>query len=364
MALRIHQKFIDHMTKRYVWFRKKNLLPLSGALVAFTAVTAIAFSYGPMVSVQPESSSLSGGASAVSDTNASGGQSIRFGSGSGIPVISDFPTRESVGPAVDPTIAYSGDCYFDSSQNNEIIDSRIIDCDDEGGLRFAADVTGIIFRNSIIEGQMFTIGGTPGDAGADTYPRAPVFTVEDSHIIQATTIDNQDRALCCSHYVVKRSLVEGTHSALAVHNNGVLEGNYITTDGTVTHQSGGRMLKNTVFRGNTLTCMAVPGYGPDGGCSAAGVFYSEDLAGQSAAAYNLTIEDNYFKRPSGDGPYNATRFINCANRIDCLNITFTGNLFDLGWMTDGDEFPLAYGGNVWSGNYWTDGEPALSGQSR
>jgi hypothetical protein len=364
VALRIHQRLMSHLISKFPWIKKKTVLPLSGGVVALTAVTALAFSYGPMFSAEPESASLSGGTSTVSDTNASGGQSIRFGPDGGIPTVGDFPTPSSVGPAVDPTIAYSGDCYFDSSQSNEVIDSRIIDCDDEGGLRFAADVTGIIFRNSIIEGQMFTIGGTPGDAGADTYPRTPVFTVEDSDIIQLSTVDNQDRALCCSHYVVKRSFVQGTHSALAVHNNGVLEGNYITTNGTSTHQSGGRLLKNAVFRGNTITCMAVPGYGPDGGCSAAGVFYSEDLAGQSAAAFNLTIENNYFKRPAGDGPYNATRFINCANRTDCLDITFTGNLFDLGWMTDGDEFPLAYGGNQWSGNYWTDGVPAESGQSR
>lgn len=363
MALTIKDKLLAKIRDRFKWVPKKAIIP-SAIILVLVPSLAFAFSYGPMVSVQPESSSLSGGASVVADAGASGGQSVRFGSGSGIPVIGDFPTSASVGPATDPTIAYSGDCYFDSSQSNEIIDSRILDCDAAGGVRFAVDATNIVFRNSIIRGQMFTIGNTPGDAGAEQDGRDPVFTVEDSDIIQEYTNDGQDRALCCSHYVVKRSLIQGTHSALAVHNNGVLEGNYITTNGTSTHQSGGRILKNTVFRGNTITCMAVPGYGPDGGCSAAGVFYSEDLSGQSAAAYNLTIQDNYFKRPAGDGPYNATRFINCANRIDCTNITFTGNLFDQGWMTDGDEFPLAYGGNAWSGNYWADGVPAESGQSR
>lgn len=363
MALTIKDRVIAKVTDRFKWIPKQAVIPGMVALVLIPSV-ALGFSYGPMVSVQPENSSLSGGSSVVADASASGGQSIKFGAASGIPVIADFPTAASVGPAVDPTEPYSGDCYFDASQSGEIIDAKILDCDAAGGVRFAVDAANIVFRNSIINGQMFTIGNTPGDAGAEQDGRDPVFTVEDSKIVQATTIDNQDRALCCSHYVVKRSLVQGTHSALAVHNNAVLEGNYITTDGTVTHQSGGRILKNAVFRGNTLTCMAVPGYGPDGGCSAAGVFYSEDLSGQSAAAFNLTIEGNYFKRPAGDGPYNATRFINCANRIDCINITFTGNLFDLGWMTDGDEFPLAYGGNVWSGNYWADGVAADSGQSR
>lgn len=362
MALTIKDKLIAKMRNRFKWVPKRAVLPGMIALV-FVPSLAFAFSYGPMLSVQPENGTLSGGASVAVDAGASGGQSIRFGSGSGVPVIADFPTLASVGPATDPTIPYSGDCYFDASQSGEIIDSRILDCDSAGGVRFAVDATNIVFRNSIIYGQMFTIGNTPGDPGAEQDTRDPVFTVEDSDIIQATTIDFQDRALCCSHYVVKRSLIQGTHSGLAVHNNAVLEDNYITTDGTNTHQSGGRILKNAIFRGNTVTCMAVPGYGPDGGCSAAMVFYRENLSGQPAAAYNLTIEGNYFKRPAGDGPYNATRFAGCDTNNDCINITFTGNLFDLGWMTDGDEFPND-AGDVFSGNYWTDGQPAASGESR
>ena len=46
-----------------------------------------------------------------------------------------------------------------------------------------------------------------------------------------------------------------------------------------------------------------------------------------------------------------------------MNIRFTGNLFSQGWGADGGEFPND-AGDVWSGNYWTDGAPALSDQSR
>lgn len=279
-----------------------------------------------------------------------------------------FPTRSSVGPDVDPTVAYAGDCYFGTEQSGEVIDGRVLDCDSAGGVRFAVDATGIVFRNSIIRGQMFTVGNTPGDAGADDATRAPVFTVEDSKVIQSTTVDWQDRAACCAHYVIRRSLIQGTHSGIGAHNNVVLVGNYITTDGTDSHSSGVRVLMNSTLRGNTIQCKPVTP-GSDGGCSAAGVFYSEAINGTSAAAFNLTIEGNYFKRgvtQAGEpgGPWNATRFINCANRTDCTGITFTGNQFDLGWQTDGGEFPAAYGGNVWADNAWTDGGPALSGQSR
>jgi hypothetical protein len=298
-----------------------------------------------------------------------------------IPTAADFPTRSSVGPAVDPTEAYAGGCYFGADKSGLVIEGKILDCDAAGGVRFAADATGIIIRNSIIRGQMMTTGNTPGDAGADQDGREPVFTVEDSRIVQNSTAEWQDRALCCAHYVVRRSLIEGTHSGLAAHNNVTLVGNFITTDGTDSHSSGMRVLKNTVIRGNTVTCKPVtPGH--DGGCSAAGVFYSERLDGTSAAAHHLTIEGNYFRRGvtrehdfDGDGvvdveagqpggPWFATRFINCANRTDCVGLTFTDNLLDLGWGTDGGEFPAAYGGNVWADNYWADGEPAERDTSR
>ena len=274
-----------------------------------------------------------------------------------------FPTRDSVGPTSEPTVAYAGDCYFGGSESGTVIENRIVDCASAGGVRFAADAANIVFRNSVIRGQMFTAGNTPGDPGAENANRAPVFTVEDSRIIQSSTVDSQDRAACCAHYVVKRSLMQGTHSGLAAHNNVTLIGNYITTDGTDTHQSGLRMLKNSVLRGNTIQCKPV-GAGYDAsGCSAHGVFYREDLGGNNAPAYNLTIENNYFKRDPLGGPYFGVRFIDCQSWDDCTNIRFTGNQFSLGEGTDGEEFPND-AGDVWSGNYWTDQQPAYSGQTR
>lgn len=296
----------------------------------------------------------------------------------------DFPTLSSVGPAVDPTIAYAGDCYFDSSDDGLLIENRVVNCDTEG-LRFEAGSYTVTFRESIIYGQMFTFQYTPGDAGADDYPRAPIFVVEDSDIIQTSTDNNQNRSACCSHYVIRRSYLQGYQSTIGAHNNVVIEDNYMTTTGTHSHSSGMRVLKNTVVDHNTVICRPVhPDL--DGGCSAAAVYYSEALDGSSAAAFNLDITNNYFKRgltaggfmdvdEDGEpdtmvepglpgGPYNATRFVNCEARVDCVDIHFTGNQFDLGWGTDAGEFPLSYGGNTWSGNTWTDGATATSGQVR
>ena len=332
----------------------------------------------PVTSFQAEAGTRSGNVTTVTDATASAGSAVKFGtvtSGGGIPVAANFPTPQSVGPQVEPTVAYAGDCYFDASESGLVIDGRILDCEAAGGVRFAVDATNIVFRNSIIKGQMFTVGNDPTDPGGQTYPRAPVFTVERSRVTQRTIANDpgQDRAACCSHYVIRDSLIQGSHSVLAAHNNVVLEGNYIATDGTSTHQSGLRMFRNSILRGNTVSCTPVgiggtnPSYDASG-CSAHAVFYRERLDGTGMPAYNLTIENNYFKRgvtAGGQlaGPYYATRFVDCQNWDDCINIRFTGNLFSLGEGTDGGEFPND-AGDVWSGNYWTDGQPANSGQNR
>lgn len=279
-----------------------------------------------------------------------------------------FPTIDSVGPATDPTITYSGDCNFDSSDDNLVINARIVDCGTDG-LRFAAGDYTVTFTNSIIYGQMFTYQYTPGDTDADTFPKDPIFVVEDSDIIQLSTVNGQNRAVCCSHYTVTRSYLQGTHSVAAAHNNVSITNSFLETDGSSTHQSGARFLKNSVLSGNTITCTPAYLTPGDGGCSAAAVFYSEDLTGAPAAAFNLDIVGNYFRRGTFGGieagPYNATRFIDCEARVDCVDINFNNNMFDTGWGVDAGEFPLSYGGNTFTGNYWEDDESsAESGEVR
>ncbi len=80
MALTIKQRFVNNVTRRFPWLPKKAVLPLAVALVVLPTLSVLAFSYGPMISVQPENGSLSGGTSVVSDVNASGSQSLKFGS--------------------------------------------------------------------------------------------------------------------------------------------------------------------------------------------------------------------------------------------------------------------------------------------
>ncbi len=236
-----------------------------------------------------------------------------------------------------------------------MIEGKIVNGPDTA---LVVDAVGVVIRDSVVNGGVYTdFGHGATEAENDTHPR--VFTIESSRIYSGTTGSN-NRALGYAHYKVTNSLIQGAQSGAWAHNKVVLVGNYITTDGTSSHQSGMRMLKNSTLRGNTLFCKP-SGSDADGNCSGDTVFYRE-----FGVPVNLTIDGNYFrstKSESGQGQWFATRFVDCYRTDDCVNIKATGNLFDRGQGTDGGEFPND-AGDVWSGNYWTDGVPALSGQSR
>lgn len=266
-----------------------------------------------------------------------------------------FPTQNSVGPEVEPTVAYGGSCTV--TQDNLVIEARIINC--PGGL--TVNAVGLVIRNSIVNGKVTTNNAVVNhDTTAGNNVNHPtIFTIESSRVL-CPIGQSGCRPVGMAHFVVRDSLLRGQHSGGWAHNKVVLVGNYITTDGTSTHQSGMRILKNSTLRGNTLFCTPA-GSDVDGGCSADAVFYREFGIPQ-----NLTIEGNYFrstKPESGQGQWYATRFAGCNTRDDCVNIRFTGNTFDRGQGTDGGEFPND-AGDVWADNVWIDGQPARSDTSR
>lgn len=269
------------------------------------------------------------------------------------PVPADFPTAADVGPDVEPTETYAGPCYI--QQNNVVIEGKIVDCP-ANGLTVATNNHGLVIRDSVIRGGVFTefsngsYDGSVQDPHADDNDHPTVFTIEKSRVYSGRNSTNQ-RALGIAHYTVKDSLIEGFQSGAWAHNKVTLLRNVIRTDGTSTHQSGLRMLKNSVLRGNRITCTPVLPGTVDSGCSAHAVFYAE-----WGAPHNLTIEGNYFKRHADGGPWFGVRFAGCPSRTDCRNIRMAGNLFSLGEGTAADEFPT-YGDSVWADNWATDGKP-------
>ena len=279
----------------------------------------------------------------------------------GPPSAADFPTPDSVGPATEPTREWTGGCTV--TTDGLVIEDVVVSC--PGGLVMGnvngdgapdRSVQGVVIRDSVVNGGVFTAEAGPDDAAGNDDDHPQIFSVESSRILCAPEQDSC-RAVGLAHYAVRDSYLRGSHSGGWAHNKVVIEDSYITTTGTSTHQSGLRMLKNSTLRGTTVYC-APAGSGTDGGCSADGVFYRE-----FGVPGNLTIEGNYFRRTSGQGQWFATRFVDCQLVDVCTGIRMTGNLFDRGQGTDGGEFPDD-AGDVWSDNWWVDGEPARSGQAR
>ncbi len=277
------------------------------------------------------------------------------------PAAADFPTPESVGPATEPTEAWTGSCTV--TTDGLVIEDVVVTC--PTGLEMGnvngdqapdRSVQGVVIRNAVVNGGVFTSEVDTDDAAGNDASHPQIFAVESSSIVCAPA-QGSCRAVGLAHFSVRDSYLRGTHSGGWAHNNVVIEDSYITTTGTSTHQSGIRMLKNSTLRGNTLFC-APAGSEQDGGCSADGVFYRE-----FGVPENLTIEGNYFRRDAGRGQWFATRFVDCQLVDVCVNISMVGNVFDRGQGTDGGEFPNDTG-DIWADNYWADGRPADSGEAR
>lgn len=277
------------------------------------------------------------------------------------PAAGDFPTPDSVGPATEPTKAWTGSCTV--TTDDLVIEGVVVSC--PGGLEMGnvngdqapdRSVQGVVIRDAVVNGGVFTSEVDTDDAAGNDASHPQIFAVESSRIVCAPAQDSC-RAVGLAHFSVRDSYLRGTHSGGWAHNNVVIEDSYITTTGTSTHQSGIRMLKNSTLRGNTLFC-APAGSEKDGGCSADGVFYRE-----FGVPENLTIEGNWFRRDAGQGQWFATRFVDCQLVDVCVNISMVGNVFDRGQGTDGGEFPDDTG-DVWSDNFWADGQPARSGEAR
>lgn len=282
----------------------------------------------------------------------------------GPPVPADFPTVNSVGPTVDPTITYGGSCTI--TTDDLVIEDRIINCT-ATGVEIAAGVEGLIIRNSIVNGGITTdFDNESVEANDNNHPT--VFTIESSRVFALASGVN--RPVNVAHFNVYDSELKGDASGGWAHNKVIIEDSYIHTAGNSSHQSGLRMQKNSTLRNNTIFCtpfpesdddQSGPPFDVDGGCSADAVFYREP-----EPTINLTVEHNYFPADPDIFPFNATRWIDCNSPgvTDCLGNTFTGNLFDLGpWGTDAGEFPDD-ATNTWEDNWWVDGVPALRDEVR
>jgi hypothetical protein len=140
MGLAIQKRFVDTVTARMPWLPRRAVVPLSLALV-FVPISVLAFSYGPMMSVEPEASTLSGGTSVVADASASGGQSVKFGAPTSCSTKPDASNTGSTG-----TLEADGRSSLFTA--NEVIENKV----------FAGDITiyadGVELRNVEVNGSI------------------------------------------------------------------------------------------------------------------------------------------------------------------------------------------------------------------
>lgn len=143
MALTIQTRFVNTVSAKLPWLPRHLILPITAATVLLPTLTVLAYTYGAMISVQPEASTLSGGTITVADASASGGQSVKFSSGN-IESCSTKPSTSDTGPFGALTI----DNRSSLSTPNEVIQDRTF----PGDITIYAD--GVTLQNVHVDGNI------------------------------------------------------------------------------------------------------------------------------------------------------------------------------------------------------------------
>lgn len=282
MALAIQTRFIDKVTVFLPWLPRRAVMPLSFALVLIPTLTALGFSYGPMVSVQPESALLSGGATAVADASASAGQSLKFSSNAANScALPNYPTPDCTGIPTGTVLAADARCTLSTA--NEVITGKQFDC------RLNVTADNVTIRNSFLA------------QGIDNWTGSGSFTIEDSTVGPATGCDSSiGFGIGARKFVARRVLVRGMPDGFRISNlasseTTTIEDSYYYScsntgdhsDGIQTDYSSG----NATIRHNTLdlsnsSSATSPIFWGDGSGGSHGIIENNLLVG---GGYNISL---------------------------------------------------------------------------
>jgi hypothetical protein len=198
----------------------------------------------------------------------------------------------------------------------------------------------VVIKRSLIRGGVF-----------NSLDLSSSFTVEDSEVVAL-----DDTGIWDVNFTVRRTYIHGSGRGLYCQQNCLVEDSYIV--GSSSHASGARVLRDAVYRHNTIWCQRFD-TSADGGCSANLTMYQE-----FGIATNVLIENNYFP---------ATPAWFCAYGGDAGSanlpgnatfIRFVDNVFARGAGACSADHPDGYPitnfnasrtGNVWLNNRYTDG---------
>jgi len=352
MALKIQQKFVDAVTRKLTWLPKKAVMPLAAAIVLVPAITALAFSYGPLVSVEPENGSLSGGTTTVADGNASGGQSVKFQTSDPedcpnaphTPGGDDgqggcWPYAGNTGVPAGTTLTnYTGPTTITTP--NTIINAKTVNDD------LVIQTTGVQILNSRVNGHIDVDGANRS------------VTIEDSEINAGNV---SQPAVGYGNLTIRRTNLTGGQHSVLCGDNCVMEDNYMHAQ----YNAPGGSYHNNAFISNggsgaTLTHNTFfcepENNGSGGGCTADVSFF-----GDFAVISDITVNNNLFvATPSG--AYCGSFGHNPAKPFGSnpSNVVVTNNIFQRGPNNQcGTSAPvtsfLSANGNVWTNNKWDDG---------
>ncbi len=368
MPLKIHQRIESAIAPKVPWLSTKLILPLLVfLLIGLPSLTALAFSYGPMLSVQPEAGTLSGGATTVADAAASGGQSVKFSAPGTCPnalhepggddgMGGCWPYAGNTGiPSGTVLSAYAGPCTV--TADNAVINAKTVNCDPL--LIKAENVT---VTNSQVNGPIMV--------DSDDCGLGYSFNVTDSRI---HVNDINFRGLIYCNYVATRVEVTGGQS-MAWCDTCTIQDSYLHSPledpagaaaNHAAHNSTVRMSKFAIIKHNTLHCEVVSYPQPDGldtsGCSANQTGYSHD----GSAPHDSTVEANLYMPTTGG--FCAYGGSTTGDLASVHHIVFKDNIFKRGTdLSDHGEFVCGYygvvsgfdsgrPGNQWINNKFDDG---------
>jgi hypothetical protein len=341
-----------------------------------TIVLLMARAAGPLAAVEPETGTLSAGATVQSTTGASGSGVVRFAATTPTPAPTATPSSSPAAcagavhtpggsdagggcwpgaantgiPAGTTLTTYTGPCTITTA--GAIIDGKTVNCD----LTIAA--ANVMIKNSKVNGVVFLDTDNAGSAGWS-------FTIQDAEVDGG---QQQHPAVGWGNLRLVRANIHGgitsaqceEKSVSCVIQDSYLHGQYIQPNsnwhlGGFLSDGGGPIS----ISHSTVACDQTATYGSDGGCTG-----DINLIPNFATAHDVTIHHNLlpaslslaFCTYAGDRHDGAYPYGN--------HIVYTDNIFQRGSNGKcGAYGPVAgWGtgtGNTWTNNKWTDGADVI-----
>jgi hypothetical protein len=356
MALSIKAKIQSTVASQFKWLSKKVAISL-GVLAILIPSLVGAFSYGAMVSVQPENGSLSGGTTSVADASASGGQSVKFGAPGPCPGSPDqpdgedpwggcWPGPETTGVPNGVTLTnYGGPCTINDYNSVSPVTISNVDATSTCPMISVQDNIDVNITNSKLPViNMTGASGTLTVTDSELHDGGGYYGVLWGHNIVAQRVHitgGQHSIHCEGACNISDSYMTGQNApaGASTHNNA-----FISNGGV-----------NMQISHNTLHCSPELN-GADGGCTA-----DLSLFGDFDILQDITISNNLFMATPSGGycgsfGYNPGKPYG-SNPTD---IAVTNNVFQRGpnnkcGVYDATTSFLVGNGNTWSGNVWDDG---------